>query len=129
MANATADVIWESSTTANGEEFSFTLQLETGSGDANVEYVLKYGFKPVAPVRTPANVLLTALETRGAADNINSGLLMRMYNAMSSAMCQLIFQTVHKNWHLQLLHRNIRSRGFSFGGTRILRPAAAENAG
>ena len=122
-------VIWESSTTANGEEFSFTLQLETGSGDANVEYALKYGFKPVAPVRTPADVLLTALETRGAADNIDSGVVMRMYNAVSSAMCQSIFQAVHKNWHLPLLHRNIRSRGFSFGGTRILRPASAENAG
>ena len=48
----------------DGGGYQFDVVLAEASGDRSVEYALKYGFKPVAPVKTPGNVLLTALERR-----------------------------------------------------------------
>ena len=109
--------------------FELTMELATGSGDGSVEYSLKYGLKPVAPIRTPADTLLVALETRDATDNVDAGVVKRMYNAVTTSTCQSIFQVMHKNWQLPLLQKNLDVRSFNFSGTRLLRPAAHGDAG
>ena len=106
--------------------YHFDLVLARASGDSSVEYALKYGFKPVAPVRTPGDVLLTALERRQDGDSVDLGVVKRMYNRVAASLCQSIFQAVHKNWQLPLLLRNVKARGFSLSGTRMLKPSTAD---
>ena len=106
----------------------FDMVLAQGSGDSSVEYALKYGFKPVAPVKTASGVLLAALERRDGDDNVDRGVVQRMYNLVSASLCQSIFQAVHKNWCLPLLLKNVDVRGFNLGGTRVVKPATADAA-
>ena len=118
-------VEWKRAST-DGDGYQFEMVLAEASGDGSVEYALKYGFKPVAPVRTPGDVLLTALERREGGDNVDHGVIKRMYNQVSASICQSIFQSVHKNWQLPLLLKNVSARAFSLSGTRVLKPATAD---
>ena len=110
----------------DGGGYQFDVVLAEASGDGSVEYALKYGFKPVAPVKTPGNVLLTALERREGGDNVDHGVVKRMYTQVAASTCQSIFQIVHKNWQLPLLLKNVAARDFSLSGTRMLKPVTAD---
>ncbi|KAF0291143.1 hypothetical protein FJT64_010689 [Amphibalanus amphitrite] len=47
-------------------------------GDGSVEYALKYTMKPVAPIRTTGDMLLSAMERREASDNVDIGVVQNM---------------------------------------------------
>ncbi|KAF0306812.1 hypothetical protein FJT64_021761 [Amphibalanus amphitrite] len=97
-------------------------------GDGSVEYALKYAMKPVAPIRTTGDMLLSAMERREASDNVDIGVVQKMYNQAAASMCQSIFQAVHKNWQLPLLQKNLDVKRFSMSGCRVVKPAnAADN--
>ncbi|KAF0297541.1 hypothetical protein FJT64_005022 [Amphibalanus amphitrite] len=97
-------------------------------GDGNVEYALKYTMKPVAPIRTTGDMLLSAMERREASDNVDIGVVQKMYNQAAASMCQSIFQAVYKNWQLPLLQKNLDVKRFSMSGCRVVKPAnAADN--
>ena len=117
-------VSWTSSS-ADGGGYEFDVELPESNGVHSVEYALKYTFKPMAPIRTPSDILLSALERREAGDNVDHGVVKRMYNQASSSACQSIFQVMHKNWQLPLQRKNVDVRGFNLSGCRMLKPATA----
>ncbi|KAF0293258.1 hypothetical protein FJT64_008852 [Amphibalanus amphitrite] len=102
----TPRVEWKSSPTDSGG-YTFNVLLAQSRGDGSVEYALKYTMKPVAPIRTTGDMLLSAMERREASDNVDIGVVQKMYNQAAASMCQSIFQAVHKNWQLPLLQKNL----------------------
>ncbi|KAF0293569.1 hypothetical protein FJT64_008674 [Amphibalanus amphitrite] len=120
----TPRVEWKSSPTDSGG-YTFNVLLAQSRGDGSVEYALKYTMKPVAPIRTTGDMLLSAMERREASDNVDIGVVQKMYNQAAASMCQSIFQAVHKNWQLPLLQKNLDVRRFSMSGCRVVKPANA----